>query len=92
MLRKCANPACPARFLYLHEGRLFAVASKVDPQKQGPPGDPEYTGGSRTLEYFWLCSSCCCAITVQSDGDHGITLIPRRQTFLATEDRSPIAA
>ncbi len=92
MLAKCANPACSAKFLYLHEGRLFAIASKVDPQKRGPPRDPEYTTRSSTLEYFWLCSSCCCAMTVQSDGDHGITLIRKRQTFLATEDRNPIAA
>ncbi len=92
MLAKCANPACSAKFLYLHEGRLFAIASRVDPQKRGPPTDPEYTGRSCTLEYSWLCSSCCCAMTVQSDGDHGITLTPKRQTVRATESRSPIAA
>jgi len=23
MISKCANPACSARFLYLHEGKLF---------------------------------------------------------------------
>jgi len=92
MLTKCANPACSARFLYLHEGKLFAIESEADPQKRGPPTDPEYAGRSYTREYFWLCSSCCCDMTVQSDGDHGITLIPKRQTVSSTEDRKPKAA
>ncbi len=92
MLAKCANPACSAKFLYLHEGKLFAVESRVDPQKRGPPTDPEYVGKPHTLEYFWLCSSCCCAMTVQSDGDRGITLIPKRRAVSETEDRAPMAA
>ncbi len=25
MLSKCANPGCPAPFLYLHEGKLFRM-------------------------------------------------------------------
>jgi hypothetical protein len=25
MISKCANPACTAHFLYLHEGKLFRV-------------------------------------------------------------------
>jgi hypothetical protein len=25
MLTSCANPACPARFLYLHDGKLFSL-------------------------------------------------------------------
>ena len=25
MLSKCANPACSAHFLYLHEGRVFRI-------------------------------------------------------------------
>ena len=92
MLAKCANPACSAKFLYLHEGTLFAIESKGDPQKRGPPNDPEYAGRSYTREYFWLCSSCCCAMTIQSDGNHGIKLIPKRQKVSSAEDLTPIAA
>ena len=25
MLSKCANPGCPATFLYLHQGKLFRL-------------------------------------------------------------------
>jgi hypothetical protein len=91
MLAKCANPACSAQFRYLHDGKLFAIESKGDTQKRGPPIDPEYAVRSYTREYFWLCSSCCCAMTIQSDGNHGITVIPKKQTVSATED-PPTAA
>ena len=78
MLTKCANPACSAKFLYLHEGKLFAIESKGDPQKRGPPTDPEYAGMFCTREYVWLCSSCCGAMTIQFDRDHGISVIPKK--------------
>jgi hypothetical protein len=92
MLAKCANPACSAKFLYLHEGTLFAIESRGDPQKRGPPTDPEYAVRSYTREYFWLCSSCSCAMTIRSDGDHGITVIPKKQTVPVTEERTPTVA
>ncbi len=75
MLAKCANPACSATFRYLHEGKLFAIESKAESIRRGPPVDPEYIGKSSSPRYFWLCSSCCCAMTVQPDGDHGISLV-----------------
>ena len=78
MLAKCASPACSATFRYFHEGRLFAIELKADSLKRGPPPDPEYTGKSHSPQYFWLCSSCCSAMTVESDGDHGISVVRTR--------------
>jgi hypothetical protein len=75
MLAKCANPACSATFRYLHEGKLFAIESKADALTRGPPADPEYMGKSSLPQYSWLCSSCCRAMTVQPDGDHGINVV-----------------
>jgi hypothetical protein len=86
MLAKCANPACSATFRYLHEGRLFAINSKVDSLEWGPPADPEYMSKSKSPQYFWLCSSCCRAITVQSDGDHGITLLRKESAVECFHD------
>ena len=68
MLAKCANPACSATFHYFHEGKLFAIESRIDWPRRGPPADLKYTGRSHSPQYFWLCSSCCRAMTVQSDG------------------------
>ena len=79
MVAKCANPACSATFRYLHEGELFAIESKTDSLRRGLPADPEYASNPHKYQYFWLCSSCCCAMTVQSDGDHGVTLVPKRK-------------
>ncbi|MFZ0864358.1 MAG: hypothetical protein ABR881_17380 [Candidatus Sulfotelmatobacter sp.] len=94
MLAKCANPDCSATFRYLHEGKLFAIESKADSLHWGPPADPEYRGKSHSPLYFWLCSSCCYAMTVQSDGDHGISVVRKRVPWSVSvaEDRTLVAA
>jgi len=94
MVAKCANPTCSARFLYLHEGELFAVEFNSDSPGRVRFADPEYIGHSHSCEYFWLCSSCCSTMTVQFDRDHGIILVPKRKmssTVSVTKDSPPIA-
>ena len=57
MLSKCANPACLARFHYLHEGRIFNIEA----------GTVGSDGGSpvvRRIEHFWLCERCAQTLTV----------------------------
>jgi hypothetical protein len=54
MLSKCASPACSNPFRYLHEGKLFLIESEA-----GLAHDK-----SRTIDYVWLCSSCCRHMTV----------------------------
>ena len=88
MLAKCVDPGCSARFRYFHEGRLFVFEPKPDAPMRGPP-DPDYVGRSHSPQYFWLCSMCCSAMTVQPDGDHGVTVV-RKQEVMA--DRTPVAA
>jgi hypothetical protein len=78
MLAKCANPACSATFHYFHEGKLFTIESRIDSQAMAPRSDPEYTGRPHSLQYFWLCSSCCRAMTIQSGGDHGVAILRKR--------------
>ena len=51
MLSKCANPACDARFRYLHQGRIFNIEVKG-----APPG--ENLQHRDRIEHFWLCESC----------------------------------
>jgi len=77
MLAKCANPACSATFHYFHEGRIFVFESKPVSMR-GPPADPDYVGRLQTPQYFWLCSSCCSAMTLQPDGDHGGTVVRKK--------------
>jgi len=57
MLSKCANPACLARFRYLHEGRVFKIErGKVTSGGMGSP--------IRRIEYFWLCERCAQTLKV----------------------------
>jgi hypothetical protein len=57
VLSKCANPACLARFHYLHEGRIFKIetATVASGSKSSP---------TRRIEYFWLCERCMHTLTL----------------------------
>ena len=71
MLSKCANPGCPAPFLYLHQGKLFRLESATeDPASQaiGKPG--------RRIEFFWLCHECAAGLTLRYNREGGVTVIP----------------
>lgn len=57
MLSKCANPACFARFHYLHEGKIFKI-------ERGTVSSDGIASPSRRIEYFWLCESCAQSLTV----------------------------
>jgi hypothetical protein len=57
VLSKCANPACLARFRYLHEGRIF----KVETGAVAPDGNKAST---RRIEHFWLCERCMQILTI----------------------------
>lgn len=78
MLGKRAHPGCSARFRYFHEGKLFGFEPKSDAPMRGPPTDLDYVGRSHTPQYFWLCSSCCSAMTLQPDGDHRVIVVRKR--------------
>ncbi len=68
MLDKCANPACSAKFLRLHDGKLFLT------EVEG-----EYEGSDRhehKLEYFWLCNSCCRTMTVAVEKGQRPRVVP----------------
>ena len=78
MLAKCVNTACSAKFRYFHEGKLFAIESRIDLPRRGPPSDPEYAGSPPLSPIFLVAFSCCRAMTVQSDGDHGVAIMRKR--------------
>jgi hypothetical protein len=62
MLSKCANPGCPASFLYLHEGKLFRLDSSTEILARIPVS--EVTRPSRRFEFFWLCDQCAAELTL----------------------------
>ena len=68
MLSKCANPACSAKFLRLHDGRLFVKQLEGDCDSAARP--------ERQREYFWLCNSCCRTLTIVVEKGKPIQVIP----------------
>ncbi len=73
MLQQCANPTCTARFMYLHDGRVFVVESRSADQ---PNGDA--VAGSR--QYFWLCNSCLHDFTVRYEPRIARVVVRRKAT------------
>jgi len=65
MLSKCANPACQAKFLYLHEGGKVYVADWV----ASDSADEEFGDTCwRRTEMYWLCEKCSRAYILRKDG------------------------
>lgn len=56
MISKCANAACNRPFLYLHEGKLFAI-EVYDQEIDGNAGSGFGTP-PRNTQFFWICNDC----------------------------------
>ena len=67
MVSKCANPACLARFRYLHEGQIFNIERSVDARESG----------QHCIELYWLCMECSRALKLVSDDNSGVVIRPR---------------
>jgi len=74
MLSKCANPACSAKFMYLHEGVLYSFDYSGGPHV-APQPDHDFGKNESVHEYFWLCSQCSWELTLHPDDEGGIVLI-----------------
>jgi hypothetical protein len=75
MLSKCANPGCPAPFLYLHQGRLF----RFDIGSDSPAGKSKLRAAQQTarnLEFFWLCDQCATRLTLSYQKGVGVKTVP----------------
>jgi len=65
MISKCANPACSARFIYLHEGKLYRFEREAREDTEPLLGfDPTVHKHSRGVEFFWLCDKCSVTMTL----------------------------
>lgn len=74
MLSKCANPGCPATFLYLHQGRLFRLDASIGILAHIPVR--EVTKPSWRVEFFWLCNQCAAEMTLGYNKETGIKVVP----------------
>ena len=58
MIGKCANPDCSRPFLYLHEGRVFAVEVTEKPIRWTSAESSEFGLRQHRVQFFWLCDAC----------------------------------
>jgi hypothetical protein len=80
VLSKCANPACSARFHYLHEGRIFNLETGIaSPESNGAP--------IRKIEHFWLCERCVQTLEVVLENGV-VTTRPLRLEPAAPQEKS----
>ncbi len=83
MLSKCANPGCPAPFLYLHQGRLF----RLDTGSEESSGQVTQRT-SQSLEFFWLCDECAAKLTLSFKKGVGVTTVPLQEAQAKTASAS----
>ena len=85
MVSKCANPACSARFRYLHEGKLFRIEHPFtrNPARAVLMADTTARKPPMQVEFFWLCPDCCQSMTLIVDPAAGVTTRPLRRALRA---------
>ena len=77
MISKCANPDCSARFLYLHDGKLFRFEREAMNSEEVLVGfDPAVLKPSSRGDFFWLCAKCSTTMTLIHCKGVGITMHP----------------
>ena len=77
MVSKCANPGCPATFLYFHTGKLFRVETSSGQERRRAMGDEETPRKPlRRVEFYWLCENCAPRMTLAYEHDTGISVRP----------------
>lgn len=83
MISKCANPACSAHFLYLHEGRVFRVLRNAPDKREVQMGVDPTIKKHPQVEFYWLCGTCADTMTVRIRKDSGISVEPLRPALRA---------
>jgi len=84
MISKCANPACAARFLYLHQGKLFRFEREAQTDTQLSLGfDPTVHKHSQGVQFYWLCEQCSASMTLVYCKGVGVTTHPLRRLLKA---------
>jgi hypothetical protein len=73
MVARCANPECGAPFLYLRDGKLFAMPR------------PSASVRATRVEYFWLCGNCAGKLRVDSFLEGRVPPVPRLETHADIE-------
>jgi len=84
MIAKCANPTCSARFLYLHQGKLFRFEQEARDDTELLLGlDPGLHKHSKGVEFFWLCADCAATMKLVYCKGVGVTTQPLRRLLKA---------
>lgn len=82
MLSKCANPSCSTPLVYLREGKVFMVENATQ-SESAPETQGKKPRSVRHVEHFWLCGPCSANLTLASDGQNGVQVVPKKLHTLA---------
>jgi hypothetical protein len=76
MISKCANPACSAHFLYLHQGRVFRIMRNSADVRELQLGVDPTVRKNPQPEFYWLCSACAMTMTIRYRKEGGVSVQP----------------
>ena len=83
MISKCANPACSAHFLYLHQGRVFRIMRDADGDSEPQWGVDANLKTHPQVEFFWLCDRCSMTLTIRYQKGSGVIVQQLRAALRA---------
>jgi hypothetical protein len=83
MISKCANPACSAHFLYLHQGRVFRILRRSEESRGQQLGLDPTVKKREQVEFYWLCDACSQAWTIRYQEGSGVSVQPLRAALRA---------
>lgn len=75
MLSKCANPACDAKFQYLHAGRVYVVRYRASTHHNAIQAGLDFSEELDRIEHVWLCAVCCRSMTIKAYGAGEIRVV-----------------
>ena len=76
MLSKCANPACEAKFQYLHSGKVYVVRPHAHRHENSISTRLEFAETTEGEYYVWLCETCSNSMTIQANGRGEVRVVP----------------
>jgi len=83
MISRCANPACSAHFLYLHEGRVFRIVRDSMNVREMQLGVDPTLKKHPQVEFYWLCKTCSVKMTIVYRKESGVIVQPLRAALKA---------
>jgi len=83
---KCANPACPAAFVWNAGGKFFRFREIETAKDRDRAATTSKSRSSHGVKHYWLCDRCARVFTLTHCTEHGVVVQFRRLALASAND------